>query len=90
MSPWVRLQRSVLQRHLRPYAHCRIQDHLRIGCDLVNLLFVIDEYTDPQNIDSVRSITNIIMDAFHGPEKARPSEEAIIGELARSSVLQGI
>ena len=60
-----------------------IPEHLRVGCDLVNLLFVIDEYTDVEDAGAVRDIVDIVLDAFHNPEKERPYGEVIVGELAR-------
>lgn len=60
-----------------------IPEHLRVGCDLVNLLFVVDEYTDVEDAGAVHDIVTIVLDAFHYPQKERPDGEVIVGELAK-------
>lgn len=55
----------------------------RVGCDLMNLFFCIDEYTDLATADVARSQASIVMDAVRNPWKPRPSGEWIIGEMAR-------
>ena len=41
-----------------------VLDHLRVACDLINLFFVIDEFTDIANKTEVSKIADDIMDAF--------------------------
>jgi hypothetical protein len=41
-----------------------VLDHLRVTCDLINLYFVIDEYTDIANKSEVSKVADNIMDAF--------------------------
>lgn len=58
-------------------------EHLRTGCDLMNLFFVIDEYTDVANESEAREMARIIMDAIHNPWRPRPGGEWVGGEIAR-------
>ncbi|KAJ7721503.1 terpenoid synthase [Mycena metata] len=58
-------------------------EHLRTCCDLMNLFFVFDEYTDCVNKAEVQQLADIVMDALRHPHKARSSGESIIGEIAR-------
>jgi len=58
-------------------------DGCRIGCDLMNLFFVIDEYSDIADGKGARVQADIIMDALRNPYKPRPSGEWIGGEVAR-------
>lgn len=55
------------------------REHLRIGCDLLNLILLLDEYTDIENEETA----DIVLDALHNPYKTRPEGECIIGEIAR-------
>ncbi|KAJ7916958.1 isoprenoid synthase domain-containing protein [Mycena leptocephala] len=57
--------------------------HLRHGCDLMNVLFVIDEYTDGAIAPVVREMMEIITDAMVNPHKPRPEGEIVIGEICR-------
>ena len=58
-------------------------EHLRTGCDLMNLFFVIDEYTDVATEPQAREMARVIMDAIHNPSQPRPDGEWIGGEIAR-------
>ncbi|KAF4601370.1 terpene cyclase [Pleurotus pulmonarius] len=55
----------------------------RVGCDLMNLFFCIDEYTDLATADVARAEASIVMDAIRSPYNPRPFGEWIIGEMAR-------
>lgn len=59
------------------------EEHLRIGCDLMNLLFVIDEYTDVEQESAVQEIVDVAIDAIRNPNKPRPAGEVVLGEIAR-------
>ncbi|EJD00099.1 terpenoid synthase [Fomitiporia mediterranea MF3/22] len=59
------------------------KEHLRTGCDLMILLFAIDEYTDMEHEIAVREIIDIVIDAINNPHKARPADELVLGEIAR-------
>ncbi|KAF9448636.1 terpenoid synthase [Macrolepiota fuliginosa MF-IS2] len=58
-------------------------NHLRTGCDLMNLFFVIDEYTDVGDEAHAAMIASVTMDALRNPLKPRPHGESIVGEIAR-------
>ncbi|EMD32850.1 hypothetical protein CERSUDRAFT_161387 [Gelatoporia subvermispora B] len=55
----------------------------RTACDLMNLFFVFDEYSDIADEGTVRQQADIIMDALRNPHKPRPKGECIIGEITR-------
>ncbi|OCH88427.1 terpenoid synthase [Obba rivulosa] len=59
------------------------KEHYRAACDLMNLFFVFDEYTDVADESDVRILADISMDALRNPSKPRPAEECIIGEITR-------
>ena len=58
-------------------------ERLRTGCDLMNLFFVIDEYSDVGDVETVREQKDIVMDALRNPHKPRTKGEWIGGEIAR-------
>lgn len=49
----------------------------------MNLLFIIDEFTDISSAAIVRQQAGIIMDVFHNPYQTRPSCEWVGGEATR-------
>ncbi|EJC98835.1 terpenoid synthase [Fomitiporia mediterranea MF3/22] len=57
--------------------------HLRSACDLMNVFFVIDEYTDVEPEPVVRNMVDIVIDALKNPHKPRPKGEVILGEITR-------
>ncbi|KAG1747555.1 isoprenoid synthase domain-containing protein [Suillus lakei] len=59
------------------------REHLRIGCDLMNLFLVVDEHTDSENGAVTKEMVDIVLDALHNPHKIRPEGECILGEIAR-------
>ncbi|EMD35700.1 terpene cyclase, partial [Gelatoporia subvermispora B] len=59
------------------------KEHLRTSCDMMNLFFVFDEYTDIRGPDEVEQLANVVMDALRNPEKERPAGECVVGEVAR-------
>ncbi|KAF8550942.1 terpenoid synthase, partial [Imleria badia] len=59
------------------------KEHVRAGCDLMNLLFVIDEYSDVSEPSEFRKQKDIVMDALRNPHEPRPKGEWICGEMAR-------
>ncbi|KAG1788383.1 terpenoid synthase [Suillus variegatus] len=59
------------------------RDHLRIGCDLMNVFFIFDEYTDKENAAVTKEMVDIVLDALHDPRKMRPEGECILGEIVR-------
>ncbi|GBE81078.1 terpenoid synthase [Sparassis latifolia] len=66
------------------------REQLRTGCDLMNVFFVFDEYTDNEPVDVVKQIAEISMDALRNPHKARPAGENVVGEITRQYWERGI
>ncbi|KAI0677719.1 terpenoid synthase [Trametes maxima] len=62
------------------------REHLRIGVDLMNEFFVIDEYTDVEPAAAVREMVEVAIDAAYHPAKPRPTGETILGEMTRQLV----
>jgi hypothetical protein len=58
-------------------------DGCRAGCDLMNLFFVIDHYTDIADPAGARDQANVLMDVLRNPHMDRPPGEWIGGEVAR-------
>jgi Delta6-protoilludene synthase len=73
----------VLQIKLNPFLAA---EQLRVGCDLMNLFFIIDEYSDVGGVEEVRQQKDIVMDALRNPHKPRPKDEWIGGEVTRQWV----
>ncbi|KAJ6485388.1 isoprenoid synthase domain-containing protein [Mycena vitilis] len=59
------------------------KEHLRTGCDLLHLIFVIDDCNEVEGANSVRTMAGIILDALRNPNKPRPANEIRLGEAAR-------
>ena len=59
---------------------------IRLGCDLMNLFYVFDEYTDIADGEGATKIRDIMMDAFRNPHKSRPEGELFLGEMTREFV----
>ncbi|CCM03654.1 uncharacterized protein FIBRA_05798 [Fibroporia radiculosa] len=59
------------------------KEHLRTGCDMMNLYFVLDEYTDVEDSKACRATANIVLNAFSNPQKQRPDGENPVGEMTR-------
>jgi hypothetical protein len=49
----------------------------------MNLFFILDEYTDVEDAENVRKIVDVIVDALEKPHRPRPTEEILLGEVAR-------
>ena len=56
---------------------------IRFASDLMNLVYVFDEFTDIANGKGASDIRDIIMDALRNPQKPRPEGELLVGEMAR-------
>ncbi|OJA11859.1 hypothetical protein AZE42_03257 [Rhizopogon vesiculosus] len=59
------------------------REHLRIGCDLMNIYFIVDEYTDIENAAVTKRMVDLIIDTLHNPHEIRPEGECILGEIMR-------
>ncbi len=58
-------------------------EHLRTQCDFMNLVFVIDEYTDNATPEVVRQYFDVVIDALRNPAKPRPSDEVVLGVITQ-------
>ncbi|KAK0200184.1 terpenoid synthase [Desarmillaria ectypa] len=67
-----------------------IKEHLRTACDLMNLFFMFDEYTDTAPPEIVQQYADIIMDAIRNPTEPRPSNEVVLGVVAQEFWAHGI
>ena len=63
-----------------------ITEEFRIGVDLMNVLFLLDEYTDTEPAHGVHKIVDIVIDALRNPAKHRTEGEVVLGEIVRQSV----
>ncbi|KIN06849.1 hypothetical protein OIDMADRAFT_107833 [Oidiodendron maius Zn] len=81
-SAWCRSFKAFNQRSQEAFDRCDFE-HLRTGCDLMNLFFVIDEYTDVESASAVQQFVDVIVDALNNPKKPRPSGEVLLGEMTR-------
>ncbi|TCD62382.1 terpene cyclase [Steccherinum ochraceum] len=66
------------------------KEHLRTGCDLMHVFFLVDEYTDVEPAHVVLEMINIVLDAMKNPHKPRPEGEVILGEIARQFWERGV
>ncbi|KAK0421583.1 terpenoid synthase [Armillaria borealis] len=66
------------------------KEHLRTVCDLINLLFTFDEYTDNAPPETVRQYADVVMDAVRNPTKPRPSDEVVLGIIAQEFWTLGV
>lgn len=49
----------------------------------MNFVFAYDEFADVLGKDGAQRQADIVMDALRNPNKARPQDEPVIGEVAR-------
>ncbi|KAJ7231163.1 terpenoid synthase [Mycena haematopus] len=59
------------------------KEHLRTGCDLLGLTFVVDEYSEVEDSRGIREMVNVMLDALRSPDKRRPAHEMRLGEATR-------
>ncbi|KAF8641803.1 hypothetical protein AX16_009784 [Volvariella volvacea WC 439] len=81
-SAWIHSFHPFEEESQRAFEACDFK-HLRTGADLMNLFFVIDEYTDNAEIKTVSEILNIVIDALYHPHTPRPTYEIFFGEATR-------
>ncbi len=58
-----------------------ITDNTCIACDLLHLLFLIDDYTDEMDVTDVRAVCDASWSAMLNPNIPRPKGETIMGEV---------
>ncbi|KAF7332895.1 Terpene cyclase [Mycena venus] len=66
------------------YAYFTDVHHFRVACDLVNLLFVVDDITDEVSAQEVGCIAKISLAALRNWQTPRPQGEHPAGEMHRS------
>ncbi|KAF8160449.1 isoprenoid synthase domain-containing protein [Mycena galopus ATCC 62051] len=66
------------------YAYLTDVHHFRVACDMVNLLFVLDDITDELSAQEVGYIAEISLAAFRNRQTPRPLGEHPAGEMHRS------
>jgi len=66
------------------FAYLTDMHHFRIACDLVYLLFVLDDFTDELSGEEARCIAAISLDALRDWKTQRPQGEHPVGEMHRS------
>ncbi|KAF8484312.1 terpenoid synthase [Gautieria morchelliformis] len=81
-NAWFQSFNAFSPRSQRAFDKCDFE-HLRTGCDLMNLFFVIDEYTDVEPASVVRGMAEIVIDALNNPHKSRPEGEIVLGVVAQ-------
>ncbi|KAJ7618108.1 isoprenoid synthase domain-containing protein [Mycena polygramma] len=59
------------------------KEHLRTGCDLLHLIFTIDDCNEVEGAAGVRTMVAILLDALENPYKPRPANELRLGEATR-------
>ena len=50
---------------------------------MIQVFFVVDEYTDVEPQPVVKEMIEAVIDAIHNPRKPRPGGEVVLGEIAR-------
>ncbi|KAJ3576387.1 hypothetical protein NP233_g482 [Leucocoprinus birnbaumii] len=94
-TAWVEAFRPFRGRALQSFRKCdfsllasltyspREKELIRLGCDLMNLFFVFDEYTDVEDRDGVQVIHQKIQDIFMNPGDLPPRKENCVFAVAR-------
>lgn len=59
------------------------EDGLRIACDVMNLFFAFDEWSDVSNEHETRKQVNCIMEALDNPQQAQTEDEWAVASFAR-------
>ncbi|KAJ3491180.1 hypothetical protein NLI96_g902 [Meripilus lineatus] len=62
----------------------------RRGCDLQNVFFIIEEFTDTQKGEEVQHVVDIVMDTLRNPHEPRPEGELLIGKIIQEFWLLAI
>ncbi|KAG2343649.1 terpenoid synthase [Suillus weaverae] len=79
---WWRSFKPLDPRTLDAFDKCATE-HLRVGCEVMNMQLVVDETTDISTGAGANGVVDIVIDALHNPHKIRPEGEHIIGEMMR-------
>ncbi|KJA22852.1 hypothetical protein HYPSUDRAFT_138665 [Hypholoma sublateritium FD-334 SS-4] len=81
-SEWCESFKAFSPQAQRAFNKCDFNG-CRIGCDLMNLFFIIDEHTDIASAETARTQANIIMEAIRDPEMPRSENEWVGGKAAQ-------
>jgi hypothetical protein len=68
-------QNELLVSHCYPYAG---YDEFRVCCDIMNLLFLLDDITDQQCVDDAQKSGDIFMQALRDPTSSDGSKIALM------------
>ncbi|KAG1778792.1 terpenoid synthase [Suillus placidus] len=86
-SAWLESFKPSAPKHNKPLIAAislfSLPQRERSSCDFMNLVFVIDEYSDVSVEEEVRKQKDAVMDALRHPHKSRPKGEWVGGEVAR-------
>ena len=63
-------------------------DHLRLGADLLNIMFAIDDHADVEAAPVVREMVDTILDVLDNPYKPIPAGEIILCHAFQDFVIQ--
>lgn len=66
-----------------------VLEKYRRGCDLQNVFFIIEEFTDTQKGEEVQHVVDIVMDTLRNPHEPRPEGELLIGKIIQEYVIHG-
>ncbi|KAM7218649.1 Isoprenoid synthase domain containing protein [Rhypophila decipiens] len=86
---WIESFRAFSPRAQKAFNRCNFNG-CRIGCDLMHLFFVFDEYSDRSTQEESRQQAISIMDALRDPHKPRPEGEFVGGRVAQEFWLNAI
>ncbi|KAK0220872.1 terpenoid synthase [Armillaria nabsnona] len=101
-AAWFRSFKAFGPESQRAFDHCDFsllcsltyptasREHLRTVCDMMNLFFVFDEYTDNAPPEIVQKFGDIVMDAIRNPTEPRPSDEVVLGVVAHEFWALGV
>lgn len=56
---------------------------MRVGCDLMYIYFLHDEYTDVCDAADTQRLADIAIDALDNPDIERPKGEPVVAEMMR-------
>ncbi|PCH42443.1 hypothetical protein WOLCODRAFT_51150, partial [Wolfiporia cocos MD-104 SS10] len=79
---WLKSFQPFTSASQRAFDNCNFEE-LRIGCDLMHIFFLVDEYTDVESAPVVREMVDVMTDALRNPHKPRPIGEVLLGEVVR-------
>ncbi|KAG9312647.1 terpenoid synthase [Chiua virens] len=79
---WVASFQAFSPKAQHAYDHCDFK-HARIGCHLMHVVFLFDEYSDRSTPIEVRKQKDVVMDALRNPHTPRPKGEWLGGEFVR-------